>query len=279
MTKGQGTMSNLLVVDWDYFFPNPLEGGFNLTEKDLYLYDWGHREAEFYIDMVWGSRATGFLMHDLPLPTVTDAWRTFPDRFNVTDDAIVYYADSNVHSGLIESTDGEPFENVWLYDAHHDSGYSVDSFEKWMKQHVSKGSINFSCEDWMLVHYMAGSDLHWRIPTWHESFKKRVLEPDCTDAECDMGHVAHGPFWPKGVTLDAAVDDMEEVDEEFDTVFICRSGAWVPPWEDDKFMEFVESWNCSTDQLDGGDLVRQFDVREIKQQAKIIAESVAKMNV
>jgi hypothetical protein len=265
-------VSNLLVVDWDYFFPNPMEGGFNLTGNDLYLYDWGHREATFYIDMVWGSRATGFLMHDLPLPEVTEDWKAFPDRFNLTDDATVFYADSNVHSGLIESVDGEPFEEVLLYDAHHDSGYSVATFNDWMKKHVRKDKIEFSCEDWMLVHYMAGSDLTWRFPNWHESFKERLAAGPCQAGDCDLGHVAHGPFWPEGVNLDAAVDDGKPVDTEFDTVFICRSGAWVPPWEDGKFMQFVESWNCSTEQLDGGDLIREFDLEQVKAHAAAIRD-------
>lgn len=258
-------MSNLLVVDWDYFFPNPLEGGFNLTGQDLYLYDWGHREAPFFIDMIWGSRATGFLANDLPLPEVTDDWKTFPERFKLTDDATIFYADSNMHSGLIGTPDGGYFDNVLLYDAHHDAGYSVETFAEWQRQHVVKGQIEFSCEDWMLVHYLQGAKLHWRFPDWHENFKERLREGQ-TD-----GEVAHGPFWPKGVTLDAEVDDGYEVDMEFDSVFICRSGAWVPPWEDEKFMEFVESWGSyDLEQMDDQDLVRKFDVREAKQHAKEI---------
>lgn len=253
-------MSNLLAIDWDYFFPNPMEGHFNPGDGSLGLYDWSHREAPFFIDMVWSTRASGFLAADLPLPKVTSEWRTFAQRFNLTDDAVVYISDSNTHAGMIEGPDGFGFDNVWLYDAHHDAGYGVASYSDWLDQHSTPKGLRFSCEDWMLVHLAQGADLHWRFPTWHENFKKRIAERECTASECEHGHVAHGAFWPDGVDLDAAVDDMLPLDVEFDTVHVCRSGAWVPPWEDKKFLEFVHTFNRDVEQVDDSELDRRFDV-------------------
>lgn len=37
------------------------------------------------------------------------------------------------------------------------------------------------------------------------------------------------------------VDDGDPIAEEFDTVFVCRSGAWVPPWCDGQFEEFLDA--------------------------------------
>lgn len=253
---------NLLVVDWDYFFPNPLEGGFRDKSKDIQkdstmLYDWGHRESEFFINALWGHRASSFLMNNLPLPTVEPSWKSFPERFTLSEDAVIYIHDSNMHSGLIDSPDGGPFEDVWLYDAHHDSGYGVKSFAEWMSKHVSKDGAEFSCEDWMLIHYMQGTYLHWRWPTWHQHFT-------------EMGPVAIHSTWPEGVAMDAKRDDLKPVDVVFDAVSICRSGAWVPPWEDRKFLEFTELWDRDIEQLDTDDLDRGFDIEAAKREAELL---------
>jgi hypothetical protein len=262
---------SLLVIDWDYFFPNALEGGFN--HFDPYLFDWGHAESRFCIDMVWSSRAAMFGLANLPLPEVEPSWKTFPERFNLSEDAVVYIGDSNVWSGNLSDSEGDPFADVWLYDAHHDSGYGVESFGAWLTKHSNEqGGISFSCEDWMLVHHMQGAALHWRFPTWHESFKGRLHNDKCTP-ECDREGVAHGPFWPEGVDLDARVDDLEPVEEEFDTVYICRSGAWVPPWEDHKFERFYTSWDRDIEQLDNESLIRNFDTEQVIKEVQALRQA------
>lgn len=259
------THKSLLVIDWDYFFPTPWEGGFE--SKEIRLYDWSHAESNLYIDMMWPIRAATFFSNNLPLPPVESSWKTFPERFHLDDDAVVYVADSNAHAGLLEDSDGDPFSDLWLYDAHHDAGYGVKSYAEWMARHVTRQGTNFSCEDWMLVHYMQGTQLHWRIPTWHENFKRRLENGSC-DEECDHPGVAHGAFWPEGIEIDAKIDDLQPVQEEFDAVMICRSGAWVPAWEDYKFERFIESWDRDVMQLDNYPLIRDFDAHQAEVEAK-----------
>lgn len=211
-------VENLLVVDWDTFFHNPIDGGDYKDEKQYphpELFDWGHKESRFFIEMLWNSRAIGFLMNGLPLPRVNEEWRKFPDRFRFTDDAVMYYAESNMEAGNVTDSWGQPFKSVWLYDAHHDSGYG----HKTMADFAA--SPEFSCEDWMLIHAKHESELHVRYPTWKKHWDKEQSPPE-------------------DLVIDRQMDaPYNQPDVEFSSVFICRSGAWVPSWEDDKFFEFV----------------------------------------
>jgi hypothetical protein len=237
-------VSNLLVVDWDYFFPNPFEAA-DVEDRTIWLYDWGHREMTPRQDWLWPMRASGFLRAKLPLPKVEvpDNWWS---RFNIAEDASLFVADSNLWTGTINAPDGGAFDQVWLYDAHHDA-YKIKT-QKELATWQERGRI--TCEDWMFVHHLAGSNLHWRWPTWL---------PKPSNSE-----------WPNWLNLDASQDDLLPVAVEFDTVSLCQSAAWVPPWNDSEFLTLINT--CPVDvveQLDDDDLVRDFDISAAEQQAEM----------
>jgi hypothetical protein len=212
--------NQLLVVDWDYFFFNPLEAG-DMTH-DVFLFDWGHRESPLFIDTMWPIRAASFIRNQLPLPRVNNLWKKFWSRFQFTPHATLEVADSNAYAGLAKpAAPLLSFDHVWLYDAHHDSGYGIKSYQSWARKFVeSKGVID--CSDWMLVHQFYGSKLHYRFPKWHKHYLKEGVEV------C------------KGVKLEAKVDSPNTRPTGlFSHAFICRSGAWVPPWCDKEFLKFV----------------------------------------
>jgi hypothetical protein len=209
-------MRNLLVVDFDYFFVNPLEGGI-FGDDTFWLYDWGHRESELYRTIIWPSRAAAFWANDRQLPGVVipDNWW---GRFNISPDATCTVSDSNMYSGVMEP--GDSYDHVWLFDAHHDL-YRIETQEEADKWAAAGGPI--SCEDWMFAHHQRGSKLHWRWPQWHKAAK------------------GMRDSIPKFVNCDARKDDMGKLDMKFDAVSVCRSGCWVPPWCDEDFKHFVES--------------------------------------
>ena len=221
-------MSNLLVIDWDYFFPNPMDGGEYKTEvvdgkgregNPTLLYDWGHHESPLMIEHIWPTRAQGFLMNNLPLPEVNDEWKTFAQRFqfDLDEDTYTYFAESNMEAGNLSSPYGESFEHIYLYDAHHDSGYKYKTMAEF------RAAQRFSCEDWMLMHADRGSELHVRYPTWKTYWKTAETPP------------------PVDLVIDRAMDDGLDPGVVFDSVFLCRSGAWVPSWEDAKFFQFLDT--------------------------------------
>jgi hypothetical protein len=239
-------MSNLLVIDWDYFFYNPMEAG-DFKDETVWLFDWGHNESPMFTDWIWPIRASGFMRYDLPLPDVTVP-EGFWDRFTFSDTAVGEVSDSNMYSGVAFSEYG--FDHVWLFDAHHDL-YTIKTqfdLDDWRKRN------QVTCEDWMYAHFLRGAKLHWRWPQWHTT-----------------GAKVRGGI-PKWVKCDARKDDMGKLDKRmvFDAVSICRSGAWVPPWCDQAFETFYQS--CPVDemtQVDDVPLLRAFDVQNARREADV----------
>jgi hypothetical protein len=224
---------NLLVVDFDYFFPVVERITEKSTEHELLLFslcDWAHKEAPFFINAVWQIRAEGFIRNDLPLPRTNGEQHDFWNRFRFSEDAMCFYADSNVCA--LDIPDAECVETVWLYDAHHDCGYGrrLSDIEK---------TRNVTCEDWMVAYWLNGAQLHMRYPQWRAY---------ALDAE------------PKpAVKLDRAVDDGSTPDVTFDQVFVCRSGAWVPSWLDEEFLDFVADSPMIDEPISDGAEPRGFD--------------------
>lgn len=211
---------NFLVIDWDFFFPNPAMMSAPPPESLMYL--WDHKEAPFYLGPeVWGNRAADFFRSGNEIPHV-EGWQNFWNRFNFNPDGVtVIYGDSNSHAGnLLPSSLGlDQGSNRWgivsLWDAHHDCGYTATgSLEAWRE----RGEV--SCEDWMLVHHDRGSRLEVIHPAWRKA----------------VGHVEPEPLIP----VERRVDDGSDPDAEYDVVYVCRSGAWVPPWCDGEFSRFLE---------------------------------------
>lgn len=234
---------NLLVIDWDFFFPNPFEQG-DTSDPEILLYDWGHGEAPWFIEHSWDDRAFGFLRNGRPLP-FCKGYEGFWDRFNLGDDSLLLVGDSNLHAGLVfPSTlgigDGElnRWDRVDLYDAHHDCGYAIRSLEEFRQ------SETFNCEDWMLRHADLGSTLKVHYPAWKTNAFTSELSP--------------------AIEVDRVIDDGQPVDIAYDLVYLCRSGAWVPSWCDPQFAEFCGAFPGYSQQIDEVDLRRDFDLVSIQ---------------
>lgn len=197
----------LLVVDWDFFFPNN-ETGYHEDLGPWPLYDWSHKESPFYETIIWDTRAFGFHYNNMVLPRCS-GYENFWSRFKFSKHAQLFYADSNAFAAIPRVQ--KSIKHVTLLDAHHDSGYARDIWEA-----LAEGS--FSCEDWMYVYYDAVREMFY--PAWkHEGL---VVE--------------------KQPMFDTArsIDDGRDFPEPYDRVFVCRSPAWVPPWCDDQFDEFLK---------------------------------------
>jgi len=211
-------MSNLLAVDFDYFFPNPWGGP---ARSDILLWDWNHRESPFHIGPVWYSRAEGFINNNLPLPGLSGEQETFWRRgFKFSRRPRFFYGESNVfavNTGVTGTRRSRRnWDHVYLYDAHHDSGYNQGQNPIEL---ASEG--RWSCENWTVLYWAIGAQIHVRYPAWG---------PWLTDADPE-------PI----IQIDRQIDTGEVPDVEFDTVFVCRSGAWVPPWHDSAYERFIDA--------------------------------------
>jgi len=246
----------LLTVDWDSFFPMPAPD----NTDAWYLYDWGQKEAPFFMNGIWMMRAASFLRAGLELPSVNDEWRQFAQRFMLRDVETLYVGESHMSAvGLLN----EGFDEIWLYDAHHDCGYQGTNEIDTIKE---KEQVN--CENWMIAYNVWGDvapeDMHVRYPHW----KYWALDPDYGEGE---------PALP----IDRKMDDGAPNDTVFDALYICRSGAWTPPWCDDLFDQFLLTWGADeiTDELAEGNCPlnkREFDVADAQVQADAMNELLAK---
>lgn len=211
---------NVLVVDFDYFFRNPMEAA-DGTDPNVFLYDWGHKEAPIFVEgPLWNIRAEQFMETGLPLPrtSLVPGWWS---RFRFAQNVELLLCDSNAHAGnLTPEAVGGNLGEVWLFDAHHDSGYrdNPTASMKYWRSHY--GTLN--CEDWMIDLASDGADLHMRYPQWRENGLEMEPEP--------------------AVTMDRQVDDLAPLPIRFHAVLMCRSGAWVPPWCDDDFTTLAEQF-------------------------------------
>lgn len=253
MTKDRPmTGDHLLVVDFDYFFPNPMEAG-TVDNEAKGLFDWGHVEAPFFINsVIWEVRAGTFQAYGFPLPQVTPpdgGWAAFWDRFTFADDALATFADSNSHAGQITARSGfRGFASIHLFDAHHDSGYHVTSVEEFLDQ------SQYTCEDWMLYQQLKGChDLTVHYPQWKPNGLKEKVA--------------------KGSLTKQVIDDLAPLDTVFTDVFICRSGAWVPPWCDQDFLDFIAACPLTATQIDTEVIPREFNTTSAAGVAAQIAAS------
>lgn len=204
-------MTKLLCVDWDFFCPSR-EGDPTLT-NGWALWDWGHREDNMaFYDVVWLVRAAAFARAKEPRPMSSGEEDTFWSRFRFKPTAKLYYAESNVQA--LHTLVKRGVDEVWLFDAHHDSGYGENSVLNIMKT----GRID--CGQWMIDYGMRGARLHMRYPRWKPWGLRGEPKPQ--------------------IKLDRKLDDGKPLaNVTFDRVFVCRSGAWSPPWLDDKFHAFI----------------------------------------
>ncbi|MCS6869222.1 hypothetical protein [Thermus sp.] len=168
---------------------------------EAFLYAWAHFETPYYREAAWEERALAFLLRGLPLPQA-QGWEGFWERFTFAPGARLYYADSNALAFHPQVREG--VEEVVLYDAHHDAGYRPLGEEP-------------ACDDWMVHYARQGARLRVFYPPWRDP----ALEPE-----------------PQ-VPLAREVDPGGRVEGPFHRVFLCRSGAWVPPWADAAFFAFL----------------------------------------
>lgn len=199
----------LLVVDFDFFFPNPLDANAD-DPNALRLYDWGHAETRLHRDVIWPIRATAFTIAGVPLPRCEPV-DGFWDRFTLDTDLLLV-ADSNAYAGLLPAAGTA---EVLLFDAHHDSGYRC-RYTDYLADR------RFSCEDWTFVYHEAGARIGVRYPRWRAQWP--TLEPETA------------------IPVDRRTDDGGPVDGVFSTVFACRSGSWVPAWCDDQWQQLLDDF-------------------------------------
>jgi hypothetical protein len=128
--------------------------------------------------------------------------------------AELFYADSNACA--VNPRVEEGVTEVLLLDAHHDLGYTGKEYTFTQLQAMSKEG-RWTCEDWAVFYFITGRPVQVWFPRWIDP--SRWGEP--------------------GLRLGNLQIDPGGLIEGVDRVFVCRSGAWVPPWLDQAFNKFL----------------------------------------
>lgn len=232
-------LHSLLVIDFAFFFPVAEQGHDPMIAK---LYAWTRRDdLERTIGRaLWLQRGAAFIERGLPLPATSGEEEEFWDRFKIKKGARLYYADDN--AAATKLLDARNTETVWLYDTRHDCGYK-DSPEASIKSVTSNQRVTH--DDWMIYYGIIGAKLHVRYPRWRASILTEESEPAIFGGDRDIA-------------------DLDEPDCTFDRIFVCRSGAWVPPWLDGEFDRFIERAPVKIRRRVGPLPRRVFDIKQAR---------------
>jgi hypothetical protein len=181
--KGSRTrVVRLLSCDWDSFFKNELEAG-SLDSRKWGLFDWGHREAPFFIDTVWGGRGAAFLRQEGVLPGTTGEEVGFWQRFRFTRACKTYIAESHAFAAMPEVQ--ARVTEVVNFDAHHDGGYVQDGTPTWDRLHKLLVAPTVACDTWTVVPYGRGARVTTpRARTAPQLLKGGPLERTWDEAAC-----------------------------------------------------------------------------------------------
>jgi len=186
-----------ITIDWDYF-------------SDSDIFDYGHRENQFFREFMWNSRLQGnpglvdeFKMED---------YKAFVDKLKEIKllPKVIWVSDSHLYAAIV-FTSFKP-DIIINFDSHHDM-YLIK--EKYI-----------SCENWAVESLKRRKKLQyiWVRPAW-------VKEADGIPKDfIDRVKSCH-------------LDELEHLlPESYDMTIshACRSGSWMPPWLDDKFDEFLK---------------------------------------
>ena len=184
----------------------------------------------------------GFLRNNLPLPGTSGEEMTFWDRFQFRRGAKLYTAES--HSQCVQQ-DWLNASCVWNYDAHHDLGYRPEDIDGVITGHNT-------CQNWLLSYALLGAQIKVQYPRWKIKALEVETTPACPQHLFDRGWVTR------------RIDDGIPPPIVFDAVFICRSGAWVPPWLDSNYQKFLDS--CPLKQVELQPLVKRQWSKEHQQE-------------
>ncbi|NLM12879.1 MAG: arginase [Epulopiscium sp.] len=197
----------LLSIDWDYFI-YPRESWGIYFENSKSLMDLWYKR---YIQ----AKARGEDIYKafwLFLEPKT-FWNKIKKCFKFTKNIKTYVSDSHVLS--YELAKENNCEAVYLFDAHSDLGYGGFS------------SLNFevNCSNWL------GKLLKDKLIKEANIFYSPYTSEKPED------------FKPMNDHYNIRYWDLNHFDQciMVSVIHICRSGAWTPPWLDNKFIQFIDS--------------------------------------
>jgi hypothetical protein len=194
-------MKAIVSIDFDYFVPEKAE------------WDISHKESMLYLDMIWRTRA--HLMDVMRTKYVKGFWQELETAFTFDTDTIHVSESHCTAYTLLGDAD-----TLILFDAHHDA---------WR----AKFGAPIHCEDWVTHGVLNGQikNIIWVAPSW-------LMDRTCLGSMMSVVSDQVGDRLKLATFADITDPDLGVTVE---TLHLCRSGCWVPPWLDDEFLDFAHS--------------------------------------
>jgi len=217
----------ILSIDWDYFYPDSID------------YDWGaNEERDIYLNFLWKMRVSNVNLIT-QVPALKEYVPKIPKDFwtgTVSNKPSLLVTDS--HADIDEIIKDNSI--VVNLDAHHDYGYDMKD--------------KLDCGNWAQIAKEEGriKEYHLVYPGW------RLDKPE------DEEHTVQHLILQTRIT---SISYKLPAKQDYDIIFICRSGCWTPPWHDNKFFKFAKSSPHNSD-IQYDVLPREFDMKQALQLGK-----------
>lgn len=199
-------VKSLLSIDWDYFIYTQKGNWGSFMENRKNVIDLWYKR---YIQSKTGGRD---IKRSFMLSSDVDTfWNKIKKIFKFEKDIKSYVSDSHALSYNIAEDNN--CSEVYLFDAHSDLGYGGLS------------SLNFevNCANWLGKLLKSG-----------QVKAANIIYSPYTQEKPEYFKAINNAYNVRYISLS---DLKSEISIE--TIHICRSGAWTPPWFDDKFNDFI----------------------------------------
>lgn len=217
-----GKILNVLSLDFDFWV------------RDDPNYDFGHNEDLRINHILWSIRASQFLARGKDIEKIVriEPSEISPQNFythlvkkhvDITESEIL---STDSHARIVDFLKSHKKINLVHIDAHHDFGYSDQ-----------QDRIN--CGNWVqfLVNQKKISKIHLIYPKWRDGY---LLDFDL-NPEVKLRIEEWRKKYKIPVTISFGLENLNPF--KVNKFFMCRSGAWVPPWLDLHFFNILSK--CS----------------------------------
>lgn len=199
---------SLLSIDWDYFiYTQKWNLGSYIENTRSIINLWYKR----YIQSKIRGRD---IQKSFQLSSeVNTFWEKIKEHFSFANGIKAYVSDSNSLSYDIARE--HKCSKVYLFDSHADLGYGG----------LSSLDFEVNCANW-LGKLLKDKQIKQAI----------IIYSPYTSEKPEYFKSINNAFNVKYTSL----DDLDK-GIETSAIHICRSGAWTPPWLDEKFVQFVDA--------------------------------------
>lgn len=206
----------LLSIDWDYFIDTQINQG-SYMENSKSLIDYWYKSFFQAEERGEDIKESFLLSQEIDL-----FWNKIRQCFQFAKDIKAYISDS--HALSYQIADEASCNEVYLFDAHADLGYSGISLD-----------FEVNCANWLgkLLKEKKVNDAY----IIYSPYTKE--KPEDFKQMNSMFHISYYDF-----------RDLENKSAVVSAIHICRSGAWTPPWMDNRFYQFVDDLGLPYEMVD-----------------------------